>query len=122
MNNETRDKYRMGSVAAQDILAVDFETLPDGRIFHIGAVLGDQSLDLRDISDIKAALNELDAFSRPAACLLGHNIIVHDIPAAKAVLPGASFLDLPVIDTLFLSPLAFPETSFGSLVPYLETL
>ncbi len=116
MNNETRDKYRMGSVAAQDILAVDFETLPDGRIFHIGAVLGDQSLDLRDISDIKAALNELDAFSRPAACLLGHNIIVHDIPAAKAVLPGASFLDLPVIDTLFLSPLAFPENPYHSLV------
>ncbi|MCG8619432.1 MAG: hypothetical protein MI802_24685, partial [Desulfobacterales bacterium] len=71
----------MGSVFAQDILAVDFETLPDGTIFHIGAVVGKQSLDLNDIKDIKAALNELDAFAKGASVLLGHNIIRHDIPA-----------------------------------------
>ncbi|MCG8619115.1 MAG: DEAD/DEAH box helicase, partial [Desulfobacterales bacterium] len=51
-----------------------------------------------------------------ASVLLGHNILRHDILAAKAVSPDATFINLPVIDTLFLSPLAFPENPYHSLV------
>ena len=38
------------------------------------------------------------------------------MPIAKDSFPEADFLKLPVIDTLFLSPLAFPENPYHKLV------
>ncbi len=99
-----------------NILTIDFEMIPKGPIFHIGAVIGDRTFERGDIRDISSALGELDLFAKDAAILLGHNIVSHDLPAARAVCSDAIFLNLPVIDTLFLSPLAFPENPYHSLV------
>lgn len=97
-------------------LVIDFEMVPDGGIFHIGASLGGDQLELERISDEKMALSALNRFSREADYVMGHNIWSHDLPAARRVLPEAPFLSLPVIDTLYMSPLAFPSNPYHRLV------
>ncbi len=98
------------------ILAIDFEAVPDGDLFHMAAVLGSESFELRDIKDARAALEKLSDFSRGAEYVLGHNIIAHDLALAAGILPDAGFLKLPAVDTLYLSPLAFPENPYHKLV------
>ncbi|MFO7748912.1 MAG: RecQ family ATP-dependent DNA helicase, partial [Desulfobacteraceae bacterium] len=100
----------------ENILALDFEIVPNGELYHIGAVLNDKTFHRRDIKTVKSAIEELSAFSEDAGFLLGHNIARHDLPAAAKHNPEAKFLSLPVIDTLFLSPLAFPENPYHKLI------
>ena len=63
-------------------------------------------------------LEELDQFAAGAGCLLGHNLIKFDIPHLRAVAPDLRLLDLPVVDTLWLSPLAFPANPYHHLVKH----
>lgn len=100
----------------KNILSIDFESVPNGDTYHIGAVFKDETFRRKDIKDLKTALSDLSEFSKQADCILGHNIINHDLPIAKDAFPQAGFLTLPVIDTLFLSPLAFPENPYHKLV------
>ncbi len=44
------------------VLALDFEALPDGSCFHIGAVMGDRCFCREKITDIGAALHDLAVF------------------------------------------------------------
>ena len=90
--------------------------MPNGDTYHIGAVLNDKSFQRKDIKNLKKALGELSEFSQKADFILGHNIIDHDFPIAKAAFPETAFLKLPIIDTLFLSPLAFPENPYHKLI------
>jgi len=101
---------------SENTLAIDFEILPGGNIFHIGAVFRSKSFERKNISCIKTALRDLSEFSEGADYILGHNIAKHDLPTVKAGFPEAAFLKLPVIDTLFLSPLAFPENPYHKLI------
>ncbi|MFH2059489.1 MAG: RecQ family ATP-dependent DNA helicase [Pseudomonadota bacterium] len=97
-------------------LIIDFEAVPNGDIFHVGAVFNGRTFEKKDIKDSKAVLKELSVFSSGADYVLGHNIINHDLALLKEVLPDASILHLPVIDTLYLSPLAFPENPYHKLI------
>lgn len=97
-------------------LAIDVEAAPDGSLFHIGALLGDRRFEEDRISSPEAALERLDKFGETARYLLGHNVIRHDLPLLRKRLPGAALLNCQVIDTLFLSPLAFPENPYHKLV------
>ncbi len=99
-----------------DILVIDFEAVPDGDIFHMGAVLNDRTFERKDIKDSKKALEKLAEFSSSADCILGHNILNHDLALIKRIWPDSPLLKLPVIDTLYLSPLAFPENPYHKLV------
>ena len=58
----------------------------------------------------------MDEFCRGAAFLLGHNISQHDLPYLKEHHPSLSLHALPSIDTLFLSPLAFPKNPYHRLI------
>ena len=98
------------------ILIIDFEVVPNGDIFHVGAVFNGNTFEKKGITDSKAALKELSDFSFGADYILGHNIINHDLALVKEVLPDAPILHLPVIDTLYLSPLAFPENPYHKLI------
>ncbi|MCF8076716.1 MAG: RecQ family ATP-dependent DNA helicase, partial [Desulfotignum sp.] len=98
------------------VLGIDFETGPNGDIFHVGAIFNANTFEKKDIKDSKTALKELSDFSSGADYILGHNIITHDLALAEAVLPDALILHLPVIDTLYLSPLAFPENPYHKLI------
>ena len=48
--------------------------------------------------------------------MVGHNIVAHDRRFIDANLPGAALLDLPVVDTLYLAPLARPKRPYHRLI------
>ena len=65
---------------------------------------------------IAAAVDRLDTLTEGAAFVLGHNIVRHDLPALARVYPQLKLNQLPAVDTLELSPLAFPANPYHSLV------
>lgn len=58
----------------------------------------------------------LDAITEGAAFVLGHNIVAFDQPALAALHPGLALHRLPLVDTLELSPVAFPQNPYHRLV------
>jgi ATP-dependent DNA helicase RecQ len=98
-------------------LLLDIEINEKNIIYSIGAVLGDKTFSTGSARKVDAkTLEELDHFGREADFVLGHNIISHDIPRIREVAPGLKILDKPLIDTLYLSPLAYPENPYHRLV------
>ncbi len=102
-------------------LAIDLElTRRANRLRHIGAVFRGRKFEwpeakLKDKGPAPA-LAELDAFGRDAEYILGHNIISHDLPFLQAQATDLDLLKRPLIDTLYLSPLAFPRNPYHRLV------
>ena len=99
----------------KDYLLLDLEA-GKSRIHRIGAVLGDRIFKSGDKEITLEDLHALDEFARDAHGVLGHNILDHDLPILSKLRPGLKLLAKPVIDTLFLSPLAFPENPYHRLV------
>ena len=104
-------------------LIFDLETVPranGGRqqIIKIGALRPDtgERLELNTGAGLRAALVRLDAMSAGASFVLGHNVLAHDLPVLREVAPNSALLQLPVIDTLHLSPLAFPQNPYHRLI------
>lgn len=96
-------------------LCIDLETALDGRILSVGAVFGEEVFEAK--GGLKGAGRELERMALEASFLLGHNILGHDLPVLRAGRLGLdAVLRLPVIDTLFLSPIAFPENPYHALV------
>lgn len=95
---------------------LDFEINRAGHVYDIGALLGEQSFSRKCRGKSREALRELDVFLAPAEVLLGHNLLGHDIPALQVLQPDLALLQKPVIDILYLSPLAFPENPYHRLV------
>lgn len=48
--------------------------------------------------------------------MLGHNIAAFDLPALMTLYPGLALHRLPLVDTLELSPVAFPQNPYHRLV------
>ncbi|WP_305908033.1 RecQ family ATP-dependent DNA helicase [Methylomarinum sp. Ch1-1] len=99
-----------------NICSLDLEADEHGEIIALGAVFRDRTFLRRSPFDIRQVLAELDAFAGEAEFVLGHNILLHDLPLCRAVDPRLDLYAKPVIDTLFLSPLAFPENPYHRLV------
>lgn len=95
---------------------LDLEVDPSGRIYHMGAVAGSDTFERRGRFDPAEALGALDQFCQDVRFIAGHNILHHDLPVIQAGFPDLKLLKKPVIDTLFLSPLAFPENPYHRLV------
>ena len=86
------------------VVFVDVETTKDGkRLLDIGAWRNDKG------SYHSASKPGLYTFAGGADFVAGHNIVQHDLK----YLPGLK--DLDVIDTLYLSPLLFPENKEHAL-------
>ncbi|GAB6112588.1 RecQ family ATP-dependent DNA helicase [Desulfomicrobium salsuginis] len=103
----------------QQGVALDLETHPqDNLLLKIGAVdLATRTgRAFKGRFDPKRALAELDEAFGDASYLLGHNIIGHDLPWLRAHYPDTALLRLPALDTLYLSPLAFPKNPYHHLV------
>ncbi len=98
------------------ILSVDLEITRDGkRLLRLGAIAGDQQLDIK--GHHPQSFIKLNQLAQHAHYLLGHNIISHDLPWLLKHNPDCTHLRcLPIIDTLFLSPLAFPKNPYHRLV------
>ncbi|HDQ4105115.1 TPA: RecQ family ATP-dependent DNA helicase [Pseudomonas aeruginosa] len=90
---------------------------PD-RIFMVGAMRADTSeeLERKVEGDLSSILDALDDLGQGASFLLGHNVIEHDLPILQQQAPLLALHQLPVIDTLRLSPLAFPQNPYHRLV------
>ena len=103
-------------------LSLDLEVgRDDGRIRAIGAVRGESGDSFTRAGErVAAALPELDRFAEGASFLLGHNLIAFDLPHLAAARPDLRLLTLPAVDTLRLSPLAFPRNPYHRLVKHYQ--
>ena len=97
-------------------VAIDLEATPEGELFRVGAVNGARGFDRSVGRDPRAALDELAAFARGARFLVGHNLLAHDLELIRRLHPSCGVLQMPAIDTLVLSPLAFPENPYHALI------
>jgi ATP-dependent DNA helicase RecQ len=103
------------------VFSIDVETNPaDGdRIFKIGAVRSDSdavlSLPTRRLG-IEEVVRHVDALADDAELLVGHNVRRHDVVQLRRQYPGLRCLQLPVLDTLELSAIAFPTNPYHRLV------
>jgi ATP-dependent DNA helicase RecQ len=100
-----------------ECLLLDIETNENNEIYAIGAVYQGQKLQLSFGKSISGKqLSEIDALAAGARFILGHNILAHDLPRLRAFDSALQLLKKPAIDTLYLSPLAFPENPYHRLV------
>lgn len=65
-------------------------------------------------ADVPRALAEIARWD--VDLLVGHNLHAHDRPWLARYAPGHALLALPFVDTLVLSPLAFPERPYHRLI------
>ena len=110
----------MSSVTQQPrCLCVDIETAANDSldIHKFAAWRPDtrQSLYLPG-AKIASSVREIDAITDGVEFLLGHNVLRHDLPALSKCHPSLKLNRLPAVDTLELSPIAFPENPYHSLV------
>lgn len=112
------------TTTAMHILIIDLEVKPDKDgglpcLYKLGAWRPDiaQELEL-DVNprNLPQALLQLDELAQGAEAVLGHNIIEHDLPILHAYDANLVLHSLPVIDTLRLSPLAFPQNPYHRLI------
>ncbi|MDY0096411.1 MAG: RecQ family ATP-dependent DNA helicase, partial [Candidatus Vecturithrix sp.] len=100
-------------------VALDLEIHPETHaILKIGAIhpAKNTTLSFQGTFERQDALKQLDDFCCEAGFLLGHNISRHDIPYLQEHDSWLKLCALPLIDTLFLSPLAFPKNPYHRLV------
>ena len=112
----------MDSISSQACLSLDLEVGKDST--HIRALAAvrtdtDQSF-VYSSGSLAAALAELDDFADGTTVLLGHNLIAFDQPILAAAKPDLRLLKLPMVDTLRLSPLAFPSNPYHGLVKHYQ--
>ena len=92
-----------------------------GRIGAFGAVRADTGERLVHSGAVLAeALLKLDELADGASFVLGHNLIGFDLPHLAAAKPELRLLRLPAVDTLRLSPLAFPRHPYHHLVKHYQ--
>jgi len=107
----------MSPEALTRILAIDLETTraraaPVPR--EIAAVLGERSVHKRVSAG--AAIPGVDELARAASWVLGHNVLEHDLAVVRRYWPASPLLQLPVVDTLLLSPISHPEWPYHALL------
>lgn len=111
----------LGRIRQWRAFSIDVETAPhnDNRIFKLGAVRSsDQrgftiSTSTAKAADVARQVDELAAGSR---LLVGHNIRRHDLIELKRQYPALQCTQLPVLDTLELSTIAFPNNPYHRLI------
>ena len=107
-------------VSGLSCISLDLEVgKQDNRIHAFAAVRSDtgQSVVFRD-GDLRTSLLKLDDLANGASFILGHNLINFDLRYLRAENPDLRLLELPSVDTLYLSPLAFPRNPYHSLVKH----
>jgi ATP-dependent DNA helicase RecQ len=119
MDQEASASERTFSIAIQVLLRqallLDLEVSLQGKILKLGAALGEATLNRSGGGPIETLLADLNRLGR-AECLLGHNLVRHDLPILRERSTKHPILRLPVVDTLVLSPICFPENPYHRLV------
>lgn len=99
-------------------LCIDIETARNDRtvLREIGAFRPDTDSRARITGKAADLVARLDQLTRGAAFVLGHNVIAFDQPALALLHPELELHRLPLVDTLELSPVAFPQNPYHRLV------
>lgn len=99
-------------------LCLDIETARQERnaLRELGVFRPDQGVRLRISASARDLVSRLDAVTEGAAFVLGHNIIAFDQPILAQLHPELALHRLPLLDTLALSPVAFPQNPYHRLV------
>lgn len=101
-------------------LCIDIETTvgPAPRLIKLGALRADRDAHYVTQSSTRPEeiVAALDRLTDGAAFVLGHNVRRHDLPVLAQTLPPLQLSRLPLVDTLELSPLAFPQNPYHHLV------
>jgi ATP-dependent DNA helicase RecQ len=100
----------------REMLVLDLEVSQTGKVLKIGASLGDSTFERVGSFSLQDGLHDLAQLSEKAKCILGHNLVRHDLQVLRENAPHHPLLHLPVIDTLILSPITFPENPYHRLV------
>lgn len=95
-------------------LCLDIETARQDRtvLRELGAYRPDLDARLKLKGSAPDFATRLDAITAGAAFVLGHNVVAFDQPALATLPPGLALHRLPLIDTLELSPVAFPQNPY----------
>ena len=102
-------------------ISLDLEVGKDDRIHALGALRSDTGCSVvHSGSDLTGALAKLNDLAEGASFVLGHNLIAFDLPHLTAAKPDLRLLQLPAIDTLRLSPLAFPRNPYHNLIKHYQ--
>jgi len=102
-------------------LALDLEIGKDsGRIHALAAIRSDRADEplCAKQHGLHDAIRRVEHMAQDVSWLVGHNIIGFDLPHLRALAPDSPLLDMPVLDTLRLSPLAFPRNPYHRLVKH----
>ena len=92
-----------------------------GQIQQLAIVRGDTGLAFkRNVKADGTSAADIDSFSNGTDFILGHNIIAFDVPYLSEKWPECSEHSKPAIDTLRLSPLAFPRNPYHHLVKHYQ--
>ncbi len=99
-------------------LCLDIETARNDQLIlrELGAYRPDSEARLRIAGKAPDLVRKLNAFTHGAVFLIGHNIVAFDKPALASLHPELALHRLPLIDTLELSPIAFPHNPYHHLV------
>ena len=100
----------------QRALLLDLEVSHHGNILKLGALCDEASLACAGGHSLPATLKQLAKLGANSTLVLGHNLVRHDLRFLREAAPGHPVLELPIIDTLVLSPICFPENPYHHLV------
>ncbi len=123
-------KYLVGEVGSggcpitDDCVFVDLETVPGSReagrprVVALAGLYRDRELTrrIRSAGQARQAMDDLAELAGDARFVAGHNIVAHDRRFVEGIVPSSPLLRLRSVDTLFLSPLAFPRRPYHKLV------
>jgi ATP-dependent DNA helicase RecQ len=107
----------LGHFSTEGGIFIDIESVPGGQVFGLGVTSGrSYRKEALERHSIAALVQELRALAAQSRFVAGHNIIAHDLPMLAAAFSTTEIGKLPAIDTLYLSPLAFPRNPYHALV------
>lgn len=111
-----RDADKAWRRFADACLILDLEVGYDDSIKAVGALRGTNKLEIPHVASSGSAIRQLESFAEGAEFVVGHNIVAHDRVFVEKHLPGSALLDLPVVDSLYVAPLAKPQVPYHHLV------
>lgn len=110
------DQATLANAFLDRALLIDLEVSYQGVLLKLGAVLGRSTLAHQGQGPLEGLFKTLNCLGLGADCLLGHNLVWHDLPVLRERASDLAIHRLPVVDTLALSPICFPENPYHRLV------
>lgn len=101
MNPLTRDN-KLGRSGALDsvlnrALLLDLEVSHSGNILKVGAAVRDRTLARSGAISVRTIAKDLTQLASMADCVLGHNLVRHDLPILQKQAPDLALFHLPVV-------------------------